>query len=123
MPFLWEGRVVASVWPEGADRRGQGADRNTTHQSQSQVRRQKGKEVTTRADITDASQFATEQRLRLLSLLRADTTKAAHGDVETCKKALALSVSDPMKFDAALPHHVTAKLFSCGALYFEKAAA
>lgn len=78
--------------------------------------------MTTRADIDAANLFTTEQRLRLLPLLRADTTKAAPADVETCKKALALSVSDPMKFDAALPHPVTAKLFACGALYFGKAA-
>lgn len=81
-----------------------------------------GREVTTLAESMDAERGCTEQRISLLPLLRADVSRAAPGDVETCKKALALSVSDPMKFDAALPHPVTAKLFACGALYFGKAA-
>lgn len=109
--------------PKAPDRRSQGANRNAAHQSQSEVRGQEGEEVTTKADAMNATDIAMEQRISLLPLLRADVSKAAPGDVETCKKALALSVSDPMKFDAALPHPVTVKLFACGALYFGKAAA
>lgn len=78
--------------------------------------------MTTLAAAGKAVRDATEQRLLLLPLLRMDLSKVAPALVEDCQKAHAAAESDPMKFDAMLSHPAVVKLFSCGALFFGKAA-